>query len=466
MADDVSAPGPAILKPLGTDEYAPPPRTQIQRHAAAAAGEIGAGSARRLRTPLRRYWASRHGTAAGLLALNASAGDQYFELPEQAVLDDEAAEEAFASDGPVVDVQTHWIADRPALHDFQNHVLAGYRHQAPDWWTGLDGVAAYTMAEYLRCVFVESETALAVISASPGSSEGDMMLTNGEMAGMRELFDRMAGSGRLLNHTVVRPNVGDMELMPEWASTYRPVGWKVYTLGQMSDKYLGFEPGSEWRLDDDETGFPFLEQARATGVNLVCAHKGVSGMVASGSPSDVGPAAKAFPDINFVIYHSGYEPGMGEGPYAAQAVDQGVNRLIESVARAGLGPGCNVYAELGTTWFNLISRPLDAAHVLGKLLLHLGEDNIIWGTDAIWYGPTQPVLDAFRTFQIPDVLCEAHGYPKISAEARRKILAGNAARVYGVDLAALAGAVEGDDVLAWTKSVLSEFDRHGLVPAR
>ena len=54
---------------------------------------------------------------------------------------------------------------------------------------------------------------------------------------------------------------------------------------------------------------PFLEQARAVGVNLVCAHKGLSGMVDAGSPDDVGPAAKAFPDVNFVIYHSGYEPG-------------------------------------------------------------------------------------------------------------------------------------------------------------
>jgi predicted TIM-barrel fold metal-dependent hydrolase len=228
----------------------------------------------------------------------------------------------------------------------------------------------------------------------------------------------------------------------------------------MSDHAVGFEPGSEWRLDDEETGFPLLEQVRATGVNLVCAHMGVSGLVPSGSPSDVGPAAKAFPDINFVIYHSGYEPGRSEGPYTEQTVDDGVNRLIESVERVGLGPGGNVYAELGTTWFSLISRPLDAAHTLGKLLLHLGEDNIIWGTDAIWYGPTQPVLDAFRTFQIPDALCEEYGYPKISAQARRKILAGNAARVYGVDVSAL--TTEGDSVLGWTKAVLAEYGRYGL----
>jgi predicted TIM-barrel fold metal-dependent hydrolase len=179
-------------------------------------------------------------------------------------------------------------------------------------------------------------------------------------------------------------------------------------------------------------------------------------MVDAGSPDDVGPAASAFPDIDFVIYHSGYEPGQGEGPYTHDTGHLGVNRLIKSVENARLGPGSNVYAELGTTWFVLLSHPEDAAHVLGKLLLHLGEDNIIWGTDSIWYGPSQPVLDAFRAFQIPDAMCEQYGYPKISAGARRKILTENAARVYEIDLQALARTAEADD-LSWTRRVAEEW---------
>jgi hypothetical protein len=244
--------------------------------------------------------------------------------------------------------------------------------------------------------------------------------------------------------------------MPEWASDYRPVGWKVYTLGLMDDSYQHYQPGFGWRLDDEQTGIPFLEQARAVDVKLVCAHKGVSGLIDAGSPDDVGPAAAMFPDINFVIYHSGYEPGHPEGPYTVETAHLGVNRLLKTVDDANLGHGSNVYAELGTTWFVLLSHPEDAAHVLGKLLLHLGEDNIIWGTDSIWYGPTQPVLDAFRAFQIPDAMCEQYGYPKLTAEAKRKILTGNAARVYGIDIDALAAAVETDD-LSWTGRVAAEW---------
>ncbi len=457
MADDVPATVPSILCPLSTEEYDAPPRTEHQQRAVATAAEATVDAAHRLATPLARYVESRRGTAAGLLAMNDAIGERYFDVPPEASLDDDAANAAFVADGPVIDVQTHWIADRPGLKDFERNILGLYRMMAPDWWSGLDDVTAYNIVEYLRCVFVQSETALAVISAAPGNANGEMFLKNHEMAGMRELFDRVAGTGRLLNHTVVRPNLGEIELMPEWASTYEPVGWKVYTLGLMDESYQHYQPGYDWRLDDEETGLPFLEQARAVGVNLVCAHKGLSGLVDAGSPDDVGPAAKAFPDIDFVVYHSGYEPGQVDGPYTAETAHFGVNRLITTVQDAELGKRSNVYAELGSTWFMLLSRPDDAAHVLGKLLLHLGEDNIIWGTDSIWYGPTQPVLDAFRAFQIPDAMCEEFGYPKLTATAKRKILTENAARVYGIDVDALADAAAHDD-LSWTSRAADEWD--------
>jgi predicted TIM-barrel fold metal-dependent hydrolase len=442
----------SILRPLSTDEYDAPTRTAVQQRAAARAFEVGVDASRRLALNVRDYVPSQRGTAAGLLSLNAATGVDFFEVSPEAGLDDDAARDAFASDGPVIDVQTHWIADRPMLKQFESNVLRYYSAMAPDWWAGLDGVAAYSIAEYLRCVFVEAETTVAVISAAPGNERGEMFLRNDEMAGMRELFDRTAGSGRLLNHTVVKPSLGEIERMEEWAETYRPVGWKVYTMGVMDDSYQHYQPGAEWRLDDEETGMPFLQRARDLGISLVCAHKGVSGMVDAGSPDDVGPAAKAFPDIDFVIYHSGYEPGQIDGPYTPETAHLGANRLIQTVRDAGLGPGSNVYAELGTTWFMLLSRPDDAAHVLGKLLLHLGDDNIIWGTDSIWYGPTQPVLDAFRAFQIPDAMCQEFGYPKLTPQAKRKILAGNAARLYGIDLPAAAAMAAADD-LSWTDHV-------------
>src|SRR6185295_16593103 len=101
-------------------------------------------------------------------------------------------------------------------------------------------------------------------------------------------------------------------------------------------------PTGGWFLDDEEVGFPFLERVRALGPRVVATHKGLGGpipdaSVAAASPRDIGPAARAFPDINFVVYHSGYErdPDGQEGPYAADGASaemRGVDRLVATLA--------------------------------------------------------------------------------------------------------------------------------------
>jgi predicted TIM-barrel fold metal-dependent hydrolase len=195
----------------------------------------------------------------------------------------------------------------------------------------------------------------------------------------------------------------------------------------------------------------------------VCSHKGISNLVPAGSPRDVGPAAAAFPDLDFLIYHSGYEIPSGaapeEGPYSDATAHVGTNRLVKSLREAGIRPGANVCAELGSTWFCLIRRPEEAAHVLGKLLLAVGEDNVLWGTDSIWYGSPQPAIDAFRAFQIPAELRDRYGYPELTAEVKAKILGRNAARIYGIDLAAARSA---RDDLDWLREANAEYAARGV----
>ena len=144
-----------------------------------------------------------------------------------------------------------------------------------------------------------------------------------------------------------------------------------------------------------------------------------------------------------------------EGPYDQSG--GGTDRLVKSLADAGIPPAANVYTELGSTWFVLVRRPREAAHVLGKLLLAVGEDNVLWGSDSIWYGSPQPLIDAFRAFQIPLELRELHGYPELTPRIKAKILGLNAARVYGIDPEAARQRAATDD-LAWVKAALSEFE--------
>jgi predicted TIM-barrel fold metal-dependent hydrolase len=450
-----------LLACAGTDEYVPPLLDDFQQEAIDRASETAGALARRIRRPLGDYGASRLGTAAGLRALNDAFGIRAYDVPPEACAEDDAADDAFAVGDLVVDLQTHFMADRPELWPrFANQVSIA-RDLAPDWWRGFDDLTSYDFAEYLRCVFLESDTAIAVLSAPPADDIGAHWLTNDELAATREMIDRLAGAGRMLNHTVVHPTEpGALERLEEWRDTLAPVAWKVYTLGRLVPPgRRGWNPESAWMLDDEEWGLPFLERVREVGVQTICTHKGLSGMVDNGSPRDVGPSARMFPDIDFVVYHSGFEGvAVDEGPYLAETADQGINRLVTTLAENNIGPGGNVYAELGTTWFAMVKRPVEAAHVIGKLLLAVGEDNVLWGTDSCFYGPTQPITDAFRAFQIPDALCEQFGYPKLTAQTKAKILGLNAARVYGIDADAARETFRHDD-LAWTRAAIAEYRR-------
>jgi hypothetical protein len=93
-----------------------------------------------------------------------------------------------------------------------------------------------------------------------------------------------------------------------------------------------------------------------------------------------------------------------------------------------------------------MTQPEAAAHVLGKLLLHLGEDRILWGTDSIWYGTPQDQISAFRAFEISEELQNSYGYPALTPEIKAKILGLSAADVYGIDVDATRCAIENDDV--------------------
>lgn len=74
-----------------------------------------------------------------------------------------------------------------------------------------------------------------------------------------------------------------------------------------------------------------------------------------------------------------------------------------------------------------------AAPVLGKLLKYLGEDNVLWGTDSIFYGSPQDQIQALRAFRISEEFRARYGYPALTPRRKAKILGLSGARIYGVD---------------------------------
>jgi predicted TIM-barrel fold metal-dependent hydrolase len=267
---------------------------------------------------------------------------------------------------------------------------------------------------------------------------------------MREIIDRIGGP-RLLIHANTEPERGASELdyMSELAGAYDPSAWKTYP----------FE--GAMLLDSDEVGMPFIERARELGIPLVVGHRGLwdnAGYAGNGSPADMVRAARAAPDITFLVYHSGYERMTNENhAYDPEASDQfGVDRMIKALEDNGIGPDGNVYAELGTTWANVMTEPEQAAHLLGKLLKALGPDRILWGTDCLFNGVPQSQIVAFRMFQIPQQMQEEFGYPALTAETKQKIFGLNGASLYGVDVGATRTEIGEDDVTALRMALLED----------
>jgi hypothetical protein len=256
------------------------------------------------------------------------------------------------------------------------------------------------------------------------------------MAQSRAQVDELCGDGRIMvqGHAFVsvdNPQTA-LDAMEAELAKYPLAAWKTYT-------HIGKAGG--FFLDDHDpegvqVGEAFLAKVEEIGPNIVCVHKGfagIGGVAKFADPVDIGPAAKNHPDIRFCIYHSGFEANAMDGPYDPAKPNAGVDRLIKSLEDNGIEPGGNVYAELGSTWKVAMGDPERAAHILGKLLLAVGEDRILWGTDSIWYGSPQDQIQALRTFEISEEFQEQFGYPALTEEIKHKIFWRNAAALHDIE---------------------------------
>lgn len=422
---------PISVGPCSNGEEVPEPVTPAVREAMRRTRVAATDHARRLGLDRREFLRTLSGAALMLMVLDAChresrGGDAGggFRLPPESTTEPEVARDAIGGEELVFDVQTHFL--EYDLGEPGGNFGAGFPQAA----CGEDDPrACFSIEHYLEEVFLRSDTSMAVLSAIPVVGEdGPLSIRNMETA--RRVASALCADDRILLHGHAVPNLGRpeaaLDAMDAAVEQHPVAAWKVYTHG----------PGPGWWLDDHEAGAPrvgraFLDRARQLGVTTVCVHKGFSGGSRFASPEDVGPAAAAHPDLAFVVYHSGYEVSVPEGPFGEAG--GGVDRLVASLRRAGVGPGSNVYAELGSTWWNVLRDPTRAAHVLGKLLVAVGEDNVLWGTDSIWYGSPQDQIQAFRAFEIGEELQELHGYPALTPARKAKILGANAARLYGVE---------------------------------
>jgi predicted TIM-barrel fold metal-dependent hydrolase len=422
---------PIELGPVSNGEYDPPPVSPVLRETARRTRALLDDRARRLGISRRDFLRTSMATAAALLVLDACSDEDRRSRDKPAggrlrIPDDATTEPTLSRPRAtefVMDVQTHFL-------DFSAHPDAlSFGAGFPQANCGdADGRMCFSIDHFLEEVFLKSDTTLAVLSAIPVAPSSSP-LTIDDMEHARRIAERVCENERLLLHGQALPAIGSLDAqlaaMDDLVADHPIAAWKIYT----------HAPARGWYLDDHDGSRPqvgnaFLEKVQAIGPRIVCVHKGFGGGSPYASPVDIGPAARAHPDIAIVVYHSGYEAGNREGPYRPDG--NGVDRLVRSLRDAGVGPGRNVYAELGSTWFNVMRDPDQAAHTLGKVLRAVGPDNVLWGTDSIWYGSPQVQIDAFRAFEISAQYQETYSYPALTPELKRKILGPNAARLYGV----------------------------------
>ncbi|HYG53680.1 MAG TPA: amidohydrolase family protein [Burkholderiales bacterium] len=393
---------PIKLDSTSNGEFVPVPLSRTNLAAKRLAHELASENASRLGMTRREFLVSACGAASTLLAFNRAHGAEagFYDIDPQAALDLQLAraQVGAARSEFILDVQGHFI-DTPKGNP-----------KGPD--------------VFIKDVFMDSDTDVMVLSFVPSRRDAEPVTIQAADA-VRRTVEKLEGTHRLLLHGRVNPNQpGDVESMDELAGKWRVSAWKCYT--QWGPDGRGF-------FLTDDVGVRFLEKARKLGVKNVAIHKGLPFGRQSyehSQCSDIGPIARRFPDINFLIYHSGFVTSVKEGPY--KPGNDGIDTLIESLEKSSVRPGSNVYAELGSTWRYLMRDPEQAAHAMGKLIKHCGEDNVLWGTDSIWYGSPQDQIQAFRTFQINEKLRDQFGYPAITPAMRAKIFGLNAAKVYGL----------------------------------
>src|SRR5919109_3861443 len=416
--DSFASPIPTQV--VSNGEYNPLPQTRDQRRVEARITQLADELSPRHGLSRRAFLASSAGMAAAFLAMNDVFGPVFEVSRAEAQQPGVAAQRAGALAGQfIVDVQTHFVRD-----DFKQADLLDLAKYAKKNWnpalTGENDLARFKFENYVREVFVDSDTKVALLSGAPFDDPTWDLLTNDQIVAGRAGINRIANSRRRLSHAVFTPKKGDwMGEVDRAIATLKPDSWKGYTIG---DPLFPSKLGTYWRLDDEKLVYPFYEKITKAGINTVCIHKGLlpadyekswPDVWKYATVDDLPKAAKDWPKINFVIYHAALRP-FQEDPAAALAEFERTGRiqwatdLAEIPSKYGVK---NVYGELGTAFATCaVTNPRFAAAFIGTLVRGLGPDRVLWGSDSVWYGSPQWQIEAMRRLEIPEDMRKAHKF--------------------------------------------------------
>ena len=464
---------PVPTQVVSNGEYNPLPQTEQQRQVEGLIKEMADKQAKRHGMDRRQFLATSAGMATAFLAMNKVFGP-VFDVTEAEAGDMEMSNYRAAqlSSQFIFDDQTHFIRD-----DFKQEGLLGLTK----WAVGAKvnprindapmTLARYKMDNYLKEIFLDSDTKVSLLSGAPFDDPSWWLLSNDAIQNACRAVNKLAGNTRMLGHTVITPKYPDwMAEVDRGIEQLKPCSWKSYTIGDP------FGPSKyAWRLDDEKLMYPFYEKAIKAGINTICIHKGLmprdyekafAGTWESATVNDLGKAAKDNPGMNFVIYHSALRPWLADQPDKdlQSFLDTGYVQWATDLARIPEKFGVNnVYAEIGYTFASTaVTNPRFCGAFIGQLVNLMGPERVVWGSDSVWYGSPQWQIEAMRRLEIPEDIMKKFGW-KIklggpNSEVKQKIFGLNSAQLYNLDLKLAQGPAFGADKLA---AIKEEYLRQG-----
>ena len=271
---------------------------------------------------------------------------------------------------------------------------------------------------FMEDVFLDSETDIAFLNSfgMRGAFDGIDLFPPREAAKIRSMAPARV---RVLGCVDPPDGHSAVESLAYQCETLKIDGLKLYP------------PGADtrgWRMDDEKQTYPIYEVLRKHGVKNVCVHKGLPGNFLEEfcHPEDMVKAAADFPDLNFIAFHSAH-------PYDADLAGLAKKAKVK-----------NIYAELGVLMSVFLTNLPRYAEILCNLLDGLGPDHILWGTDTPVIGSPHWQIEAFQAFTIPEEMIERRGVPQLTTEIKARILGGNTARIFNMDVTKERKAVQGD----------------------
>ena len=170
-AEIASFKSPVPTQMVSNGEFNPLPQTRDQQRVEARIRELADALGPRHGMGRRHFFASAAGMAAAFLAMNEVFGSLFDVSPAEAAQPGVAQARAGSLAGQfIIDAQTHFVRD-----DFKQEGLLDLAKYAKQNWNpalwGENNLARYKFENYIKEIFVDSDTKVALLSGAPFDDE-------------------------------------------------------------------------------------------------------------------------------------------------------------------------------------------------------------------------------------------------------------------------------------------------------